>query len=114
MSTSPNEPTHVPGLPAQEDEPVFQAPWEARAFAIVNQLATAEYYSWSEWTNYLVNEISVSEQASPGSKNDYEQWVTACEKLLTAKGLLNSAAIDQKIAELLAEREAEQEQEHKY
>jgi nitrile hydratase accessory protein len=109
MSTSPSDPTQIPGLPVEDDEPVFQAPWEARAFAIVNQLATAKYYSWAEWTNYLVNEISASEQASPSSKTYYEQWVIACEKLLTAKGLLDSAAIDQKIAELLAECEAEHE-----
>ena len=108
MSTSPNS-AQVPGLPVEADEPVFQAPWEARAFAIVNQLATAEYYSWSDWTDYLANEISVTEQVSPGSKTYYEQWVIACEKLLAAKGLLDPVLIDQQIADFLAERETRHE-----
>lgn len=107
MTAFPNDPTQTPGLSVEAHEPVFQAPWEARAFAIVNHLATSEHYSWSEWTDYLVHEISVTEQTSPGSKTYYEQWVDACEKLLMAKGLLDSVLIDQKISELLAEREAD-------
>jgi nitrile hydratase accessory protein len=107
MSTSPNDSTQLPGSPVEVNEPVFQAPWEARAFAIVNQLATAKHYSWAEWTDYLVNEISATEQAAPSSKTYYEQWVMACEKLLTAKGLLDSESIDQKMADLWTEREAE-------
>jgi nitrile hydratase accessory protein len=85
-----------------QDEPVFQAPWEAHVFALVNQLAAANYCSWSEWTEYLVNEISTIERESPGSKTYYEQWVAACEKLLIEKHLLAPEAIQAKIAELLA------------
>lgn len=85
-----------------QNESVFQAPWEAHAFALVNQLAAANYCSWSEWTDYLVNEISTVEREAPGSKTYYEQWVDACEKLLIEKNLLNREAIQTKIAELLS------------
>jgi len=107
MTTAPSNPTPILGLPTEADEPVFQAPWQAHAFAIVNQLAAAEHYSWAEWTDYLANEISATEQVSPESKSYYEQWVRACEKLLTAKGLLDPVTIDQKMADLLAECEGE-------
>lgn len=107
MTTAPNNLPQIPGLPTEADEPVFQAPWQAHAFAIVNQLAAAEHYSWAEWTDFLANEVSAAEQTSPASKSYYEQWVRACEKLLTAKGLLDPASIDQKMAELLAEHEGE-------
>lgn len=90
-----------------QDEPLFQAPWEARAFALVHQLSADHYYSWPEWTHYLVHEISATEQVCPGEKTYYEQWLNAYEKLLTDKGLLTPAAIQHKIAELLSEREAE-------
>lgn len=105
MTTSSSQ-FPLPGQSTQQDEPVFQAPWEARAFAIVNQLAATEHYSWSEWTDFLVKEIAVTEQEA-GAQTYYEQWVNACEKLLTAKGLLEPGSVQQKIAELLAERELE-------
>ncbi|MDX2212400.1 MAG: nitrile hydratase accessory protein [Oculatellaceae cyanobacterium bins.114] len=107
MTPSPTNPSSISGLPTDQDELVFQAPWEARAFAIVNQLVASEHYSWSEWTDYLVSEIAATEKESPGTKTYYEQWVSACEKLLTAKGLLEPELIRYKIAELLAERESD-------
>lgn len=94
------------------EEPVFHAPWEAHAFAIVNQLAAANHYTWAEWTNYLVNEISAVEQEAPGSKTYYELWVAACEKLLIEKGLLEPDAIQQKVAELLSAQAIEHDHDH--
>jgi nitrile hydratase accessory protein len=104
---SPSPVSHPPESSAPQDEPLFQSPWEARAFAIVNQLSADNYYSWTEWTHYLVNEISALEQVSPGEKTYYEQWLNACEKILIDKGLLTPEAIQHKIAELLSERETE-------
>lgn len=107
MTTSSNP---FPERSADPDEPAFQTPWEARAFAIVNQLAATDYYSWSEWTDFLANEIAATEQEILGSKTYYEQWVDACEKLLIAKGLLKPEAIEQRIVELLTEHQLEHHQ----
>jgi nitrile hydratase accessory protein len=96
-----------PEVPHEDQEPVFNAPWEAKAFAIVNQLAALEHCTWPEWTQYLSSEIAATETADPGSVTYYEQWVMACEKLLADKGLLDTQAIDQKIHELVAEQEVE-------
>lgn len=87
---------------SDDAEPVFQAPWEAKAFAIVNQLASANQYSWSEWTIQLADEISAAELDSTDDRSYYERWVSACEKLLIAKGLLDPLSIDEKVEELLA------------
>ena len=85
----------------QEDaEPVFQAPWEAKVFAIVNQLAADQAYSWAEWTGQLADEVSAADLEAADSSSYYEQWVYACEKLLTIKGVLSSQAIDCKAEEL--------------
>lgn len=99
--------------PSQKDgEPVFQAPWEARAFAIVNQLAQAQEYSWSEWTEHFAREISAAEHEPTDTSSYYERWVRACEKVLIAKGILNPLAIEQRIKEFLIEREATIDHEH--
>ena len=100
-------PTPCSGIPDNDQDPVFNAPWEARAFAIVNQLASLEHCTWAEWTQYLSSEIAATEKAAPGSLTYYEQWVMACEKLLADKGLLHAQAIYERIHELVAEQEAE-------
>ncbi|PSN13529.1 nitrile hydratase accessory protein [filamentous cyanobacterium CCT1] len=106
----PQDPPPIPsgsGMSNTDQERVFNAPWEAKAFAIVNQLATLEHCTWSEWTQYLSSVIAATENAAADSVPYYEQWVMACEKLLADKGLLDTQAIDQKMHELVAEKEAE-------
>ncbi len=95
------------GMSNTDQEHVFNAPWEAKAFAIVNQLATLEHCTWPEWTQCLSSVIAATENDASNSVPYYEQWVMACEKLLADKGLLDAEAIDQKMHELVAEKEAE-------
>ncbi len=97
---------------AKDNETVFQAPWEARAFAMVNQLANAQEYSWSEWTEQFAQEISTAENEPTDTSLYYERWVRACEKLLITKGILEPLAVEQRIEELLVEREATVEHEY--
>jgi nitrile hydratase accessory protein len=107
MTFSPVGPSLLHEPLNQPDEPVFKAPWEARAFALVNQLAAAEHYSWAEWTEHLAHEIAATEPTDSQAKTYYEQWVGACETLLVAKGLLEPEAISCKMAELLAHHAVE-------
>ncbi|WP_225886514.1 nitrile hydratase accessory protein [Leptolyngbya sp. PCC 6406] len=93
------------GMRDQDQEPVFNAPWEAKAFAIVNHLAILEHYTWPEWTQYLSSAIAATEKAAPGAVTYYEHWVMACEKLLADKGLLDAQAIDERINQMMAEQE---------
>ena len=105
MTTSPNDNFSLSDPLPTENEPVFQAPWEARAFAMVNQLANSQEYSWAEWTEQFAKEISIAENEPTDTSSYYERWVRACEKLLITKGILDSLTIEQRIEELLIERE---------
>jgi nitrile hydratase accessory protein len=105
-SFSHSSSTNVPRS-TDENDPVFQSPWEAHAFAIVHQLAEDKHYSWSEWTAQFAAIIGDAERQSPGDTTYYESWVHACETLLASKGLLNEEEINQKIDEILAQREQE-------
>ena len=109
MSLTPDSSPTLPSpeMPNEEHETVFNTPWEAKAFAIVNQLAALEHCTWPEWTQYLSSEIAATEKEAPGSTTYYEQWVMACEKLLSDKGLLDAQAIGKRIEELVAEQETE-------
>ncbi|MEA5464683.1 nitrile hydratase accessory protein [Leptothoe sp. PORK10 BA2] len=105
MSLPQNSNSPLSDLAQNNSEPVFQAPWEARVFAMVHQLANAQKYSWSEWTEHFAEEISLAEQASTDMSSYYERWVRTCEKLLITKGILHPLAIDQRMEELLREHE---------
>lgn len=106
IPSSPKQSTSFSPFDNNSD-PVFESPWEAKVFAIVNQLTSTHHYSWSEWTDQLAHEISAAERDAADNRSYYERWVSACEKLLIAKGLLDSQAIDEKVEVLLAERETD-------
>ncbi len=94
----------VARIPSKEGEPVFQAPWEARAFAMALTLFDQRYYTWQEFQDHLIAEIaSQGAPADPGqgaAMGYYEHWLCALEKLLSAKGLLVADVLDAKISEL--------------
>jgi nitrile hydratase accessory protein len=90
-----------PALPRDEGGPVFAEPWEAQAFALAVRLSEQGHFTWKEWAAMLAGEL---EAAAGRSEPDdgtryYHYWLVALERLVTAKGLSDSA-------ELLARKEA--------
>ena len=112
MSLAQNSRSPLSDPSSKDSEPIFQAPWEARAFAIVNQLANAQEYSWSEWTEQFAEEISAAEHEPTDTSSYYERWVRTCEKLLITKGILNPLAIEQRIKDFLIEHETTIDHKH--
>lgn len=97
-------PSEVDALPrpCDGDAPVFAAPWEAHAFAIVVKLFEAGHYSWPEWVKHLSAEIVAAKNAPDPARAPacYEQWLAAAEALVVAKGLTTRAELAAKKAEL--------------
>ena len=69
--------------PLDLDDPVFNEPWEAQAFAMVVKLHEQGAFTWSEWAETLGAEIK-----SSGAPY-YEHWLSALEKIVEAKGLMS-------------------------
>lgn len=85
----------LPGLPRDEGGPVFAELWHAQAFAMTVKLHEAGAFSWKEWSQALGAEFAEAQrQGRPddGSRY-YEHWLAALEKLIAAKGLLDSGAL---------------------
>ena len=82
-------------LPADETIPVFAAPWEASAFAMVLALYRAGRFEWREWVELLTAEIAAAEPDPTGALY-YERWTRAREKLLGRLGLLTEEAIGER------------------
>jgi nitrile hydratase accessory protein len=66
------------------EEPVFNEPWEAQAFAMVLKLHERGAFTWGEWAEILSTEIKSAD------KPYYEHWLTALEKIVEAKGLMST------------------------
>jgi nitrile hydratase accessory protein len=75
-------------LPRDSDGPVFAEPWQAQAFALAVKLSEQGYFSWKEWSAALAEELKTA-----ASGEYYEHWLAALERLATAKGLTDRAAL---------------------
>jgi nitrile hydratase accessory protein len=86
----------LPLLPRDAGGPVFAEPWQAQAFALAVKLSEQGHFTWTEWADALGAELKAA--ADRGEPDDgshyYHHWLAALERLVTAKGLTNRAALD--------------------
>src|ERR1700694_2998722 len=91
----------LPRIPRDDGGPVFAEPWEAQAFAMAVRLSAEGHFTWKEWAATLADALKAA--ADRGEPDDgsryYQHWLAALERLVTAKGLTDPAA-------LLARKEA--------
>ncbi|MDB5396915.1 MAG: nitrile hydratase [Rhodospirillales bacterium] len=78
--------------PLDQAAPVFAAPWEASAFALVLTLYRTGYFEWREWVDLLSQEIGSAPPDTTGGLY-YERWARALEKLVDRLGLIAPGAI---------------------
>jgi nitrile hydratase accessory protein len=84
-----------PRLPRDEGGPVFAEPWQAQAFALAVNLSAQGHFTWKEWAAALADELqgaSARGEPDDGSRY-YEHWLSALERLVTAKGLADPTAL---------------------
>src|SRR3954453_22662919 len=82
----------LPGLPRDDDGPVFREPWEAQAFAMALALHARGLFTWSEWAASLAGEIKRAQANGDPDTGEtyYRHWLANLEKLISAKGLATS------------------------
>ena len=83
----------VPGLPRDDDGPVFREPWEAHAFAMAVTLHARGLFSWPEWAAALADEIKQAQQRGDPDTGDtyYRHWLATLERMIADKGVANAA-----------------------
>ena len=79
----------VPGVPRDEDGPVFREPWEAQAFAMALALHERGLFAWSEWAATLGDEIKRAQAGGDPDTGEtyYRHWLNALERLVAQKGI---------------------------
>jgi nitrile hydratase accessory protein len=81
-------------LLTQEQEPVFQEPWEARVFGLTLALVKRGLFSYEEFRQHLIDRIG----APQASSSYYVNWMAALERTLADRGALASEEIEQALA----------------
>src|SRR5690606_17564739 len=79
----------VPGIPRDEEGPVFREPWEAQAFAMAVTLHGRGLFTWPEWAATLAAEIKRAQAAGDPDTGEtyYLHWLAALERLVAEKGV---------------------------
>jgi nitrile hydratase accessory protein len=85
----------VPGLPVNDEGPVFREPWEAQAFAMAVALRERGIFTASEWAETLGAEIKRAQAAGDPDRGDtyYHHWLAALECIVAAKQLSDPATL---------------------
>jgi nitrile hydratase accessory protein len=82
----------VPGIPRDDEGPVFREPWEAHAFAMALSLHERGLFSWTEWAAMLAEEIARAQAAGDADTGEtyYRHWLATLERLVADKGVATS------------------------
>ena len=82
----------LPALPRDQDGPVFNQPWEAKAFALAVRLSEAGCFTWPEWVNIFSQEIKAAQELGDPDLGDtyYQHWLNALERICASKDLVGS------------------------
>ncbi|HUD85396.1 MAG TPA: nitrile hydratase accessory protein [Xanthobacteraceae bacterium] len=86
----------VPGIPRDDDGPVFREPWEAQAFALAVALHGRGLFSWSEWAAALADQIRRAQASGDPDTGEtyYRHWLATLERLVAEKGVASPEILD--------------------
>lgn len=84
-----------PGIPQDEDGPVFAAPWQAQAFAMAVKLQAQGVFTWEEWADEIGSVIAAALASGDPDLGDtyYDHWLSALERISEKKGLTTTETL---------------------
>ena len=82
-----------------DQEPVFNAPWEGRVFAMFLAMSGVGHMNLDEFRHSMEKMDVVSYLSAPY----YAHWLHGLQELLSEKGIISTAEIDARMAQLRTE-----------
>ncbi len=88
--------------PMRNGELAFQEPWQGRVFGMAKALCDAGCFEWAEFQAQLIETIRERERTAEGEyasapaeqETYYDHFLAALERLLEAKRLVASGAVE--------------------
>jgi nitrile hydratase accessory protein len=102
------------GLPRQNGELVFEAPWQARAFGVAVALCREQGIAWDVFRCRLIDEIGAWEREPSGEWSYYERWAASLERLVLELGLVEEAELATRAAQLAHADRHDHEHDHEH
>lgn len=84
-----------------DDAPTFDAPWQARAFALAVALTDEradDTLTWREFQTRLVEEVNADPEDGDSEAAYYRQWLSALERLLVEREVLEPGDLASRVA----------------
>jgi nitrile hydratase accessory protein len=81
-------------VPRRNGELVFEAPWQGRVFGMAVALSEQGLFPWEEFRQALIAEVAAAEVRGGGFRY-YDAWLAAFERVLTARGAVSGAEIEE-------------------
>ncbi len=88
----------VPLLPPRDGEPVFDAPWQAQAFALAVILSERGAFAWPQFARRLGGQLARQGDQSDNAQY-YRCWLAALQDLLEEQGAIGVGETAQREAE---------------
>jgi nitrile hydratase accessory protein len=92
-ATIASDTTSPAAIPRRNGEPVFNEPWESRAFGMAVGLCERGYYTWSEFRARLMAEISAAD-ARQEQSTYYERFLRVLQRLMVEKKICAAEEIE--------------------
>ncbi len=86
----------IAGAPRDAAGPVFEAPWQAQAFALAVSLSERGAFTWKEWAATLaevIGEARARDEPDTGERY-YEHWLVALERIVARKHLVDADRLE--------------------
>ncbi len=82
-------------LPRNAGEPVFRAPWEAKAFAMAVELHARGLFTWPEWAQTLSKAIREAQADGDPDCGDsyYHHWLAALETMVVTRAVATTESL---------------------
>lgn len=79
----------IDSVPRNASGPVFNAPWEAEAFAMTLALYEKGVFTWPQWADVLSSEIRRAQASGDPDLGDtyYHHWLAALERIVVEQGI---------------------------
>lgn len=98
------------GMPCRgRNAPLFQAPWQARIFALIVDAVKAGRFPWTDFQARLVAQIARADESDPEMGDElierryFDAWLAAAEETLLALGVIGPGEVERQIEVIRAQ-----------
>ncbi|QIG49105.1 nitrile hydratase accessory protein [Nordella sp. HKS 07] len=87
---------------------MFQAPWQARIFALIVESVKAGHFPWTDFQSRLVAALARNDDSGQSASDElieryyFDAWLEAAEETLLSLGLITAGEVDLQIENVRA------------